>query len=116
LEVGVKDAFAIARRLGDSLYFCGTCAACNSCARAISFFELAFDRSIADVLLLQHSVRVNRERVRDRPYSGHFCDWPSESAVAVFRPAHFVLADELFPRWSVSRLTLKINYPGYVPA
>lgn len=100
--MGVKDAFAIARRLGDLLlYFCGTCAACNSCARAISFLSLpsieaspmcsscntpsASIVNVCGIALTANTFAIGR----------------SESAVAVLRPAHFVLADELFPRWFV---------------
>jgi len=46
---------------------------------------------------LEYPVGINREGVRNGVDAKHPCYWTSEGTVAVLRPGHFVLHDEVFP-------------------
>ena len=83
------------------------------------FFQLALDGGIADVLLLKDAISVDGEGVRDGMHGKHRCDRAGEAAIAILRPSHLVLGNEVFPFLLVliethaknhQRLTLK--FPG----
>src|SRR5882762_5473303 len=88
-------------------------------ARAISFFQLAFDGSIADMFLLKDAISIDGKGVRDGMHRKHRRHRAGETAIAILRPGHLVLGNELFPFLLVviethaknhQRLTLK--FPG----
>src|SRR5882762_6090840 len=64
----------------------------QTCALPISF-----DGGVSDVFVLEYPVGINREGVRNGVDAKHPCYWTSEGTVAVLRPGHFVLHDEVFP-------------------
>ena len=61
------------------------------------FFEFAFDRGITNMFVLEHAVGVNRESMRNRVDTEHPDNRPTEGTVAILRPGHFILHDEVFP-------------------
>jgi len=60
--------------------------------------QLPFNVSVADVLVLQDTVCIDGERLRDLLDPEQLRNLSSETAIAMaLVPCHFILRDELFP-------------------
>ena len=80
--------------------FCGI----NFPSARHEFLELAFDRSVPDVLILKHSVNVDRECVWNRRNGEAASNRALESGVAVLRPIHSILLYETLSTFARSHL------------
>src|ERR1700728_4043804 len=64
---------------------------------ADQFLQLAFNRRVPDMLILQHSIRVDGESLRNRAHGKQGRNPARKTAVAILQPSHLVFRHEVFP-------------------
>src|SRR5258708_32134930 len=69
----------------------------ESAAVGDGFFDFAFDGGIANMFVREDAVSVDGEGVRNGVDAKHLGDGPAKGSIAILRPSHFVLHDEIFP-------------------
>jgi hypothetical protein len=60
------------------------------------FLELSFNHGVANVLILQHTVRIDCKCMGNRRHTEHFRNQPGKASVANSQSGHFILRNELF--------------------